>query len=236
VVLACYDGLGNMTHTPLKEILIDDDFNALMGEEDEAIWRQVGLFSTGDLEGFNRRFNALREAVKAQLAKAPAVECQFHSCSSHAEVTYGLGSSALADFVVKGSADHREGAGMKSGGMGRGSGEGPKGRFTGVKKSQGSRLFKHWVLNHSKRKLMLGEDVGLEDTISLAFFTLVGRFSYKNMCKMLLEDWVSDHWSSLLGYNPYVFYLTKGWSGFHFKQVEDTKLSSLKSGLSTGTI
>jgi hypothetical protein len=71
---------------------------------------------------------------------------------------------------------------------------------------------------------MLGEDVGLEDTVSLAFFTLVGRFSYKNMCKMLLEDWVSDHWSPLLGYNPYVFYLTKGWFGFHFKRVEDTEL------------
>jgi len=184
--------------------------------------RQVGLFSTADLEGFNGSFNALREAIKAQLAKAPMVECQFHSCSSPAEVTYGLGSSALEDFVVKGFADHREGAGTKSGGLGRGSGEDPKDRFTSVKKSEGLHLFKHSVPNRSKRKIMLGEDVRLEDTVSLAFFTLVGRFSYKNRCKMSLEDWVSDHCSPLLGYKPNVFYFTKGWFGFHFKRVEDT--------------
>jgi hypothetical protein len=82
----------------------------------------------------------LGKRLRPNLLRLLLVECQFHSCSSPAEVTYGLGSSALEDFVVKGSADHREGAGTKSGGLGRGSGEGPKGRFTGVKKSQGSRL------------------------------------------------------------------------------------------------
>jgi hypothetical protein len=68
---------------------------------------------------------------------------------------------------------------------------------------------------------MLGEDVGLEDIVSLALFTLVGRFSYKNMCKMSLEDWVNVYWSPLLGYSPIVFYLTKGWFGFQFKRMED---------------
>jgi hypothetical protein len=41
---------------------------------------------------------------------------------------------------------------------------------------------------------------------------------------MSLEDWVNVHWSPLLGYKPDVFYLTKGWFGFHFKQIEDTEL------------
>ena len=83
---------------------------------------------------------------------------------------------------------------------------------------------------------MLGEDVGLEDTVSLALFTLVGRFSYKNRCKMSIEEWVLVFWRPLLGYNPVVFYLTKGCFGFHFKWVEDTELSLVKYGLSTGTV
>jgi len=36
VVLACYDGPGSMTLTPLEEISMENDVNALMGEEDEA--------------------------------------------------------------------------------------------------------------------------------------------------------------------------------------------------------
>jgi hypothetical protein len=58
--------------------------------------------------------------------------------------------------------------------------------------------------------------------VSLALFTLVGRFSYKNKCKMSIEEWVSVFWKPLLGYNPVVFYLTKGWFGFQFKRLEDT--------------
>jgi hypothetical protein len=71
---------------------------------------------------------------------------------------------------------------------------------------------------------MLGEDVGLEDTVRLALFTLVGRFSYKNRCKMLLEDWITVYWKPFLGYNLIVFYLMKGWFGFQFRRIEDTKL------------
>jgi hypothetical protein len=71
---------------------------------------------------------------------------------------------------------------------------------------------------------MLGVDVRLEDTVSLALFTLVGKFSYKNKCKMAIEEWVSAFWKPLLGYNPVVIYLTKGWFGFHFKSLEDTEL------------
>jgi hypothetical protein len=150
VVLACCDGPGSMTHTPLEGIPMDDDFNSLMGEEDEAIWRKARLFSTANLSRFNGNFNALSEAVKAQLATSHVVECQFHSFSSLTEITRGLGSSAPVDFVVKGLVNYREGAGMKSGGLGRGFGKGPKGRFTGLKKIQGSRQFKQWIPNRTK--------------------------------------------------------------------------------------
>jgi hypothetical protein len=71
---------------------------------------------------------------------------------------------------------------------------------------------------------MLGEDVGLEDMVSLTLFTPVGRFSYKYKCKMPIEEWVSVVWKPLLGYNSVVVYLTKGWFGFQFKSLEDTQM------------
>jgi hypothetical protein len=39
----------------------------LWEKQDEAIWRQAGLFSMMDLAGFNGDFSALRDVVKAQL-------------------------------------------------------------------------------------------------------------------------------------------------------------------------
>jgi hypothetical protein len=69
---------------------------------------------------------------------------------------------------------------------------------------------------------MLGEDIGLEDTVSLALCALVGRFSYRARCKMPLVEWVSSTWFLLLGYMPEVVFLTKGWFDFRFKRVEDS--------------
>jgi hypothetical protein len=115
-------------------------------------------------------------------------------------------------------------SGVRSGGTGRASGGlnrailGRKPIFTG-----GSRV-KAWILNCSKRKLMLGEDIGLEDTVSLALCALVGRFSYRARSMMPLCDWVSENWYLLLGYIPEVVFLTKGWFDFHFKRAEDSAL------------
>jgi hypothetical protein len=81
---------------------------------------------------------------------------------------------------------------------------------------------KHWIPNRNKRKLMLGEDVGLADTVSMALCVLVGRFLYRARCTLPLVEWVHTTWLPLLGYLPEIVYLTKGWFGFRFKKVEDT--------------
>jgi hypothetical protein len=99
-----------------------------------------------------------------------------------------------------------------------------RGNFERKTSVTGSRRVKPWIPNRSKRKLMLGEDIGLEDTISLALCTLVGRFSYRARCKMPLEEWVSSTWCPLLGYMPEVVFMTKGWYGFHFKRAEDSAI------------
>jgi hypothetical protein len=92
---------------------------------------------------------------------------------------------------VKCPRNPREVAGVQSGGPGRVSGGVPRGRPAGEKMGTGPQRYKHWIPNRTKRKLTLGEDIGLEDTVSLALLTLVGRFSYMNRCKMSLDEWVS---------------------------------------------
>ena len=64
---------------------------------------------------------------------------------------------------------------------------------------------------------MLGEDVGLEDMVSLSLCALVGSFLYHARSTMPLIDWVSENWYPLLGYVLEVVFLTKGWFDFRFK-------------------
>jgi hypothetical protein len=72
--------------------------------------------------------------------------------------------------------------------------------------------------------MVLGSDIGLEETCRMALCGLVGRFSYGNLCKESLHVWVEQVWSSLLGYTPEVLYLSKGWFGFLCKSPEDILL------------
>jgi hypothetical protein len=72
--------------------------------------------------------------------------------------------------------------------------------------------------------MVLGSDIGLEDTCRMALCGLVGRFAYRNMCKEKLHVWVEQVWSPFLGYTPEVLYLTKGWLGFICKSPEDVTL------------
>jgi hypothetical protein len=71
---------------------------------------------------------------------------------------------------------------------------------------------------------MLGADVRLEDLVNLALCTLVGHLSYRSMCKTSIVEWVQNSWWPLLGYETDIFYMTRGWFGFRFKNSEDTSL------------
>jgi hypothetical protein len=72
--------------------------------------------------------------------------------------------------------------------------------------------------------MVLGSDIGLEDTCRLALCGPVGRFAYGNLCKEKLLVWVEQVWVPILGYTPEIIYLTKGWLGFICKSPEDAKL------------
>jgi hypothetical protein len=70
--------------------------------------------------------------------------------------------------------------------------------------------------------MVLGSDIGLEGTCSLALCALVGRISYRTLCKTSVPAWVATTWTPLLGYSPEVIFLSKGWFRFLFNSLEDT--------------
>ena len=70
--------------------------------------------------------------------------------------------------------------------------------------------------------MVLGDDLGLDKVVNLSLTTLVGRLSYRSRCSTSLIDWVNMHWIPILGYEPEVLYMSKGWFTFKFHSLEDT--------------
>jgi hypothetical protein len=79
-----------------------------------------------------------------------------------------------------------------------------------------------WRAKKSVHKMVLGSDVGLVETCTLVLCGLVGRLSYRYLCKASLPEWVELNWKRELGYSPEIVYLTKGWYGFICKTPEDS--------------
>jgi hypothetical protein len=76
--------------------------------------------------------------------------------------------------------------------------------------------------------MVLGSDVGLVETCSLALCGLVGRLSYRYLCNESIPEWVEHNWKRELGYAPEIRYLTKGWYGFICRSPEDSARSLAK--------
>jgi hypothetical protein len=84
-------------------------------------------------------------------------------------------------------------------------------------------------LKRSTTSLVLGEDVSMNDVVSLAKTALVGRFTGCNMGITTLCRWSSVNMEPTLGYNPKVFTMAKGWLGFVLCSEED--VDNLLSGI-----
>jgi hypothetical protein len=83
---------------------------------------------------------------------------------------------------------------------------------------------KVWRPNKKVRRMVLGDDVGLEETCRLSLCGLVGRLSYSYLADRPVSDWVLLNWVPILGYALEMLHLTKGWMGFIFKSLEDASL------------
>lgn len=81
-----------------------------------------------------------------------------------------------------------------------------------------------WHPKRTKKRMVLGDDIGLKDSVNLALCTLVGRTSYRTLCKTDIIVWVQSTWLPLLGYSPEISFLTHGWLGFHLRSPEDSFL------------
>jgi hypothetical protein len=78
---------------------------------------------------------------------------------------------------------------------------------------------KVWKPKRTRRRLVLGMDVGLEESCTLVMCVLVGRFAYRSRCTTTIEDWVQRVWEPLVGYIPEVLMLLgAGWVLFLRRQ------------------
>jgi hypothetical protein len=80
-----------------------------------------------------------------------------------------------------------------------------------------------WKPKKTRRRLVIGMDVGLEETCQLALCALVGRFAYKRKCDLSFIDWMKEVWLTRLGYIPTYTTLTCGWFSLLFKTPEDAE-------------
>jgi hypothetical protein len=74
------------------------------------------------------------------------------------------------------------------------------------------------------KRLVLGADVGLEDSCRMVICGLVGRIAYKNLYVESFIVWIERVWVPVLGYLPEVIFLTKGWVGIICATPEDAEL------------
>jgi len=69
---------------------------------------------------------------------------------------------------------------------------------------------KNWLPNRTRHKMVLGDDLGLDEAVSLALNDLVGWFSYRSRCSTPISMWVKMHWIPILGYELDIFFLLRG--------------------------
>jgi len=71
-----------------------------------------------------------------------------------------------------------------------------------------------WASKKTKKTLVIGVDIGLEDSFSMALCNLVGMLSYRYLFTTKLDDWMINTLQPLMGYIPSLSYLGCGWLHF----------------------
>jgi hypothetical protein len=190
------------------------DVSELMGEADEGLWQEVGLFKNIDTLGCIHSIRLLSLGhlllllvpLAEFLVLRPRSQFIYLVCRipSRRRRSFALGAvrglkTEVVVFLVLAE------------------------RLL-VTALSPRKCHREWKSNKVVKRMVLGSDIGLEETCRMALCGLVGRFSYGNLCKETLHVWVEQVWSSLLGYTPEVLYLSKGWFGFLCKSPEDVSL------------
>lgn len=74
-----------------------------------------------------------------------------------------------------------------------------------------------WKPCKLKRRMVVGEDVGIGDIAALIGRALVGRFCGKVVSLLSLKEWLDENWFPLLDYSPTFHTLAQGWLCVIFK-------------------
>jgi hypothetical protein len=86
-----------------------------------------------------------------------------------------------------------------------------------------------WKPCKEKKRMVVGQDVGLGKLPHLLGRTLVGRFCGKNVSTSSLREWIDKNWFESLGYCPIFHLLARGWICYIFKSSEDMQVILSKS-------
>jgi hypothetical protein len=176
-------------------------------QDDEALWKSVSLFSSTDVQTNDFVIPPSLSTLEGHLlsssldnSKPPA-----HIPLSPSAPLPGLVSSFRRSSLHR-SVGYRES------------------RPSVQKWKPKSYGYKHvWKPNKTKHRLIMGSDVGLEESVCLSLCGLVGRISYRTLCKCSLPDWITGAWLPLLGYVPEIISLSHGWFGLLFNSPEDSQ-------------
>jgi hypothetical protein len=191
---------------------LEDDVSALMGAADEALWKRADLFASTDTLGAG---TTSLTTSSFDLTSQPVSPRRGIEGVSPIDIGYLPGLSGSHLFAEKSLPVSGQEEGGRVYGFPRSQGKVRKALGT-----PGGRR-RQWKENKVIKRMVLGSDIGLEETCRLALCGLVGRLSYCNLCKVSLPVWVEQTWFPLLGYAPEVLFLTKGWFGFIFKSSDD---------------
>jgi hypothetical protein len=181
--------------------------SALMSVANEALWKSVRLFSLTNVHIVATSLPSTTQNLAEHLLSSTIV-------TSELSVIAHLSSSAPLSRLV--SSFQRSGLHQSVGSCEHSSKVHKwKPKLSGCKTP--------WKPNKTRRRLVMGSDVGLEESVCLSLCGLVGRISYHSLCKCSLSDWISDTWFPLIGYVSDLISLSHGWFGLLFNSLKDSQ-------------
>jgi hypothetical protein len=218
------------------------EVSALMGAIDEEEWEREGLFTTVD------------ELCKLKAGGCSLNDPSLPSCKDFTPLSFPLftkGPSVERIWMQSGYVTEPSAPGLSKewfqrfGGEGLDTGDTKPGTGTqrvhtwasndhflassqrgnlSVKDSLHKKSVRAWKPKKVCRRLVIGMDVGLEETCQLSLCALVGRFAYKTRSNLSFSEWMQVTWLPLIGYVPEYLTLPCGWFGLVFKSPEDVEL------------
>jgi hypothetical protein len=201
-----------MGSVPINDL--ESNVKILMSPEDEVTWRQVGLFDKVDDSGSG----PLSRPTLTNKSNLPSedhgriLSLPLHSSGTSHPFFSSAGNLGAGPLPTAFPGVH--------------TGSSTLGGNCIPLNSKPTNYYRRnqWKTNRKAKRMVLGNDVGLEDTCRLTLCDLVGRISYSYLSKDSLELWINSQWLPLIGYIPKVMYLTKGWIGFICNFLKDVTL------------